>query len=77
MVHLLNTYESEFSFIEIMCVVTEREKSGYMCCNYTCSCLSGFNGTHCEFDHRPCKLNTCLNGCIYILLENAKIILFL
>ncbi len=45
--------------------------------NYSCLCLSGFNGTHCEFDYRPCKLNTCFNDGIYILLKNAKIILFL
>ncbi|CAF2127883.1 unnamed protein product [Rotaria magnacalcarata] len=27
---------------------------------YTCLCSSGFNGTHCELDHRPCKPQTCL-----------------
>ncbi|CAM4846598.1 unnamed protein product, partial [Rotaria magnacalcarata] len=27
---------------------------------YVCLCATGFNGTHCEFDHRPCKSQTCL-----------------
>ncbi|CAF3709000.1 unnamed protein product [Rotaria socialis] len=29
---------------------------------YVCLCSRGFNGTHCEFDHRPCKPYTCLNN---------------
>ncbi|CAF5218913.1 unnamed protein product, partial [Rotaria magnacalcarata] len=28
--------------------------------DYNCLCSRGFNGTHCEFDHRPCKPQTCL-----------------
>ncbi|CAF2929625.1 unnamed protein product [Rotaria sp. Silwood2] len=28
--------------------------------SYSCSCPFGFTGIHCEFDHRPCKPNTCL-----------------
>ncbi|UJR34697.1 hypothetical protein I4U23_027474 [Adineta vaga] len=29
--------------------------------HFNCSCLSGYNGTYCEFDHRLCKPYTCLN----------------
>jgi len=29
---------------------------------YTCVCPSGFNGTHCEVDHRFCTLHICFNG---------------
>ncbi|CAF1207935.1 unnamed protein product [Adineta steineri] len=29
--------------------------------DYTCSCLSGFDGINCEIDNRPCQLNTCWN----------------
>ena len=29
---------------------------------YTCSCPSGFNGTNCEIDIRPCKPHTCRNN---------------
>ncbi|UJR32672.1 hypothetical protein I4U23_020133 [Adineta vaga] len=28
---------------------------------YTCSCLPGFNGTQCQFNHRPCQSDTCWN----------------
>ncbi|CAM4826422.1 unnamed protein product [Rotaria magnacalcarata] len=28
--------------------------------DYNCLCSRGFNGTHCELDHRPCKPQTCL-----------------
>jgi hypothetical protein len=37
--------------------------------DYNCACPSGFNGTQCEFDHRPCKPDTCLNNGIYSLLS--------
>jgi hypothetical protein len=37
--------------------------------DYNCACQSGFNGTQCEFDHRPCKPDTCLNNGIYSLLS--------
>jgi hypothetical protein len=29
---------------------------------YVCSCPSGFNGTHCEIDHRICTSHICLNN---------------
>ncbi len=29
---------------------------------YMCSCSSGFYGTHCEFDNRPCQPDTCWNN---------------
>ncbi|CAF0849493.1 unnamed protein product [Adineta steineri] len=29
---------------------------------YICLCLSGFNGTHCELDHRICKPHLCLHN---------------
>ncbi len=29
---------------------------------YICSCPSGFNGTQCQFDNRPCQPNTCWNN---------------
>ncbi len=40
---------------------------------YNCSCPLGFNGTHCEFDYRPCKPYTCLNHGILILFELFRI----
>lgn len=29
---------------------------------YVCLCLTGFDGTRCELDHRPCKPDTCWNN---------------
>ena len=29
---------------------------------YTCLCLPGINGTECQYDYRPCQLNTCWNN---------------
>ena len=29
---------------------------------YTCSCLSGFKGTECQIDTRPCQSDTCWNN---------------
>ena len=29
---------------------------------YFCLCPPGFNGTACQFDHRPCQDDTCWNG---------------
>ena len=29
---------------------------------YVCVCMTGFNGTYCELDYRPCKSNTCWNN---------------
>jgi hypothetical protein len=50
---------------------------------YVCSCLTGFNGTECQYDYRPCKQNTCWNNGINILFNfferksNDKINLFI
>jgi hypothetical protein len=33
---------------------------------YVCSCLSYFNGTQCQYDHRPCKPDTCWNNGILL-----------
>ncbi|CAF0808925.1 unnamed protein product [Adineta ricciae] len=49
------------------CQILQPCKNSANCTNnvttytYICSCLPGFNGTHCEFDRRPCKPNTCSN----------------
>jgi hypothetical protein len=46
---------------------------------YRCSCPSGFNGTQCQFDYRPCKLNTCWHNSRhipYFLLMNDKIFFY-
>ncbi|UJR32393.1 hypothetical protein I4U23_019855 [Adineta vaga] len=29
---------------------------------YTCSCKTGFNGTHCQINYQPCKVDTCWNN---------------
>jgi hypothetical protein len=29
---------------------------------YVCVCMTGFNGTYCELDYRPCKSSTCWNN---------------
>ncbi|UJR17199.1 hypothetical protein I4U23_004094 [Adineta vaga] len=29
---------------------------------YSCLCLQGFNGSTCEYDHRPCQSNSCWNN---------------
>ena len=29
---------------------------------YSCSCLRYYNGTNCQSDHQPCKLDTCWNN---------------
>ncbi len=43
---------------------------------YSCMCLSGFNGTDCEFDIQLCQLNTCLyNG--NLSLNHSKSMFFL
>jgi hypothetical protein len=33
---------------------------------YICSCPSGYSGTECQFDNRPCQPNTCWNNGMYI-----------
>jgi hypothetical protein len=30
--------------------------------SYVCSCPSGFDGTHCQLDRRPCQTDTCKNN---------------
>ncbi|CAF1277210.1 unnamed protein product [Adineta ricciae] len=37
---------------------------------FYCNCLSGFNGTQCQFDYRPCILNRCWNNGICNQLTN-------
>ncbi|CAF1261897.1 unnamed protein product [Adineta steineri] len=39
------------------CINNETATNGYIC-----SCLSGFNGTYCELDHRICKPHLCLHN---------------
>lgn len=39
---------------------------------YTCSCFTGFNGTQCQYDNRPCKPNTCWNSGNYSLFYSVK-----
>ncbi|CAF4095370.1 unnamed protein product [Rotaria magnacalcarata] len=49
-----------------LCNITQPCKNNGTCngnhYSYNCSCPCGFNGTDCEFDHRPCKPYTCLNN---------------
>ncbi len=57
------------------CEVTQPCQNNGMCNNvnttllgYICVCPSGFNGTQCQLDYRPCKPNTCWNnGTPYVL----------
>lgn len=46
---------------------------------YSCSCLPDFNGTQCQYDHRPCKPDTCWNNGIllHFLTSIIKVYLFL
>ncbi|CAM4971981.1 unnamed protein product [Rotaria socialis] len=39
--------------------ICERNPTDINC--YNCLCSRGFNGSHCDFDHRPCKPQTCLD----------------
>ena len=39
------------------CQSTKNNSRGYLC-----SCPSGFDGTECQFDRRPCQPETCWNG---------------
>jgi hypothetical protein len=32
---------------------------------YICNCSSGFYGTQCQYDNRPCRPNTCWNNDIF------------
>ncbi len=44
---------------------------------YICSCPSGFNGSQCQFDYRPCKPNTCWNNGKHLsLLSHINYFLF-
>jgi hypothetical protein len=66
------------------CDILQPCQNGGTCNNtdagYHCSCPSGFNGDRCEFDHRPCKPHTCLNGDIhyffFLSLANNKLCVF-
>lgn len=34
----------------------------YVIYRYTCSCIAGFTGTHCEININECLSNPCANG---------------
>ncbi|KFD55427.1 hypothetical protein M513_03767 [Trichuris suis] len=42
--------------------------------NFTCRCLSGYNGEHCEIDENDCMSNPCLHGWCIDLLGGYKCI---
>ncbi len=57
-----------YNIISTPCVVLEPCQNQGTCINnktslngYICYCSSGFNGSECQFDNRPCKTNTCWN----------------
>ena len=39
------------------CINTNTTSTGYIC-----TCPHGFDGEKCEYDHRPCKPDTCWHG---------------
>ncbi len=40
--------------------------------NYSCICSPSFNGTECQFDHRPCQPFRCWNNDQYFPLLNSR-----
>ncbi|UJR20416.1 hypothetical protein I4U23_023547 [Adineta vaga] len=38
---------------------------------YTCTCLSGFNGTQCQYNYQPCQSHTCWNNGVCYVLSNT------